>query len=127
MELVTLLVGRSMPRCAVVTGGMLLSSSLMCTKPKRNSLTSVGEKRCVSVRFKKRACTGVSNGKLSQVELTLLAKVLPSDSGKSPPPKGRNDSASEKKNLAEILSWPPRNSRSQLAVNWSSVYLPVRL
>src|SRR5437660_1553422 len=99
MELVTLFVGRSIPRSVVATGGTLFSSSLICTKPKRNSFTSVGEKRCVSVTLRKRACTGVSNGKFSAVELTLLASVLPSDSGKSPPPNGKNDSAFEKKNL----------------------------
>src|ERR1700720_461785 len=124
MELVTLLVGRSMPRSVVVTGGTLLSTSLMCTKPKRNSFTSVGENRCVSVTLKKRACTGVSNGKFRDEELTLLASVLPRDSGRSPPPNGRKLSEFEKKNRAETLSWPPRNSRSQLVVNWSSVYLP---
>src|SRR5882724_2491962 len=124
MELVTLLVGRSMPKSVVVTGGTLLSTSLMCTNPKRNSFTSVGENRWVSVTFRNRACTGVSNGKFSDEELTLLASVLPSDSGRSPPPNGRKLSESEKKNLTENLSWPPRNSRSQLEVNWSSVYLP---
>src|SRR6267142_550424 len=117
MELVTLLVGRSIPRSEVVTGGTLFSSSFMCTKPKRNSLTRVGEKRWDSVTFRKRARTGVSKGKFRAVELTLLAKVLPSDSGKAPPPKGRKVSASEKKNRAESLSCPPRNSRSQFDVN----------
>ena len=40
--------------------------------------------------------------------------------------RGGNDklSAFEKKKRAESLSLPPRNSRSQLAVNWSSVKLP---
>src|SRR5256885_7324547 len=57
----------------------------------------------------------------------LLPSVLPSDSCKSPPPKGRKLSESEKKNRAESLSAPPRNSRSQLEVNWSSVNFPVRL
>src|SRR5271155_4751466 len=99
----------------------------MCTKPNLNSFTSVGEKRWVSVIFRKRAFTGVSNGKFSEEELTLLANVLPRDSCRSPPPKGRKLSESEKKNRAEILSCPPRNSRSQLLVNWSSVYFPVRL
>src|ERR1700730_10794202 len=99
----------------------------MCTKPKRNSLTSVGENRWLSVIFRKRACTGVSNGKFSDAELMLLAKVLPRDSWRSPPPKGRRDSESEKKKRAENLSRPPRNSRSQLEVNWSSLYWPGRL
>src|SRR2546425_1919986 len=99
----------------------------MCTKPNRKSFTRVGEKRCVSETLKKRARTGVSNGKLRAVELTLLVSVLPSDSCKSPPPKGRKLSESEKKNRADSLSVPPRNSRSQLLVNWSSVYFPGRL
>src|ERR1700733_14339308 len=124
MESVTLLVGRSMPTSLVVTGGTLPSTSLMCTKPKRNSLTNVGENRWVSVTLKNLACTGVSKGKFSDEELTLLASVLPRDSGKSPPPNGRKLSESEKKNRTDSLSWPPRNSRSQLDVNWSSVYLP---
>src|SRR6476646_10062844 len=127
MEFVTLFVGRSIPRSVAVTGATLLSTSLICTKPNLNSFTSVGEKRCVSVIFKKRARTGVSNGKFRDEELTLLASVLPSDSCRSPPPKGRKLSESEKKNLAEILSCPLRNSRSQLVVNWSSVYFPGRL
>src|ERR1700674_561453 len=96
----------------------------MYTKPKRNSFTSVGEKRCVSVALKKRALTGVSKGKFNDVELMLLARVLPSDSWRSPPPNGRKLSESEKKNRAETLSWPPRNSRSQLEVNWSSENFP---
>src|SRR5229473_3736669 len=96
----------------------------MCTNPKRSSFTSVGEKRCVSVALKKRAATGVSNGKFNDVELILLASVLPSDSWRSPPPNGRKLSESEKKKRAEILSWPPRNSRSQFDVNWSSVNFP---
>src|SRR5580704_18271434 len=127
MEFVTLFVGRSIPRSVTVTGATLLSTSLMCTKPNLNSFTRVGEKRCVSVIFRKRALTGVSNGKFSEEELTLLARVLPRDSCKSPPPKGRKLSESEKKNRAESLSWPLRNSRSQVVVNWSSVYFPGRL
>jgi hypothetical protein len=39
--------------------------------------------------FKKRAFTGVSNGKFNDEELTLLDSVLPRDSCRSPPPKGR--------------------------------------
>src|SRR5260370_21525077 len=98
----------------------------MCTKPKRNSLTSVGEKRWVSVILRKRAWTGVSNGKFNEAELMLLARVLPRDSWRSPPPKGSNDSESEKKKRADSLACPPRNSRSQLDVNLSSVYFPGR-
>ena len=89
----------------------------MCTNPKRNSFTSAGEKRCVSVMLRKRAPTGVSKGKFSDAELMLLASVLPRDSCKSPAPNGRKLSESEKKNRAESLSVPPRNSRSQLLVN----------
>src|SRR6516164_707242 len=99
----------------------------MCTNPNRSSFTKVGEKRCVSVRLKKRACTGVSNGKFSEAELMLLASVLPNDSCKSPAPNGKKLSESEKKKRAEILSVPPRNSRSQFVVNWSSLYFPGRL
>src|SRR6266568_3143967 len=117
MDVVTLFVGRSIPRSWAVTGGTLIRSSLICTKPKRNSFTTVGEKRCVSVALKNRACTGVSKGKFSDAELTLLASVLPSDSCRSPPPKGKKLSESEKKNRAEALSWPPRNSQSQFVVN----------
>src|SRR5215471_15312406 len=99
----------------------------MWTKPKRSSLTKVGEKRWVSVRLKKRECTGVSKGKLSEALLMLLERVLPRDSCRSPPPKGRKASESAKKKRAETLSAPRRNSRSQFDVNWSSVYLPGRL
>src|SRR5580698_7029995 len=116
-----------MPRSVVVTGGTLLRTSLMWTKPNRNSFNRVGENKCVSVTFKNRAWTGVSNGKFSDEELTLLASVLPRDSCRSPPPKGRKLSESEKKKRAESLSWPLRNSRTQLVVNWSSVYFPGRL
>src|SRR5271165_1764792 len=108
MESVTLLVGRSIPRSVVVTGGTLLRTSLMCTKPKRNSFTSVGENRWVSVTLKNREWTGVSKGKFKDDELTALASVLPSDSCRSPPPNGRKPSESEKKKRTETLSWPPR-------------------
>src|SRR5439155_20800439 len=54
----------------------------------------------------------------------LLASVQPREACKPPAPKGSTDSESEKKKRAEILSWPARNSRSQFAVNWSSVYFP---
>src|SRR6266436_9449053 len=57
----------------------------------------------------------------------LLANVPPREACKPPAPKGSKDSALEKKKRAETLSWPARNSRSQLVVNWSSVYLPGRL
>src|SRR5713226_51677 len=117
MDLVTLFVGRSIPRSLAVTGGTLIRSSLMCTKPKRNSFTSVGENRCVSVTLKNRACTGVSKGKLSDAVLMLLASVLPRDSCKSPAPKGRKLSESEKKKRAEILSLLLLKSRSQFVVN----------
>src|SRR5215472_3805264 len=96
----------------------------MCTNPNRSSFTKVGEKRCVSVTLKKRACTGVSKGKFSDAELMLLASVLPNDSCKSPAPNGRKLSESEKKTRAETFSSPWRNSRSQFAVKWSSIYSP---
>src|SRR5258708_14246419 len=104
MDLVTLFGGQSVPRLLAVKGGTLIRSSLMCTNPKRNSFTSIGENRCVSVALKNRACTGVSNGKFSAVELMLLASVLPSDSWRSPAPNGRKLSESEKKNREETLS-----------------------
>src|SRR5207245_1360400 len=93
-------------------------------KPKRKSLTSVGEKRCVSFKLKKRPWTGISYGKFKSVALMLLANVPPREACKPPAPNGSNDSESEKKNRAAILSCAPWNSRSQLAVNWSSVYFP---
>src|SRR5882672_8806492 len=58
------------------------------------------------------------------VALMLLASVPPKEACKPPAPKGRNDSAFEKKNRAASLSLPPLNSLSQLVVNWSSVYFP---
>src|SRR5258705_4463182 len=117
MESVTECVVWSIPRSESVTVGTLAKTSLICTNPNRNSFTSVGENKCVSVALKKRARTGVSKGKLRDVELMLLASVLPSDSCKSPAPNGRKLSESEKKKRAEILSVPPRNSRSQFEVN----------
>src|SRR5450432_4338528 len=57
----------------------------------------------------------------------LLLRVPPREACKPPAPKGRKESALEKKKRAETLSVPWRNSRSQLVVNWSSVYLPGRL
>jgi hypothetical protein len=59
----------------------------------------------------------VSNGKFSELALTALARVDPSDSCKSPPPNGSKLSESEKKKRTDNLSWPPRNSRSQFEVN----------
>src|SRR3981189_3574690 len=58
------------------------------------------------------------------VALMLLARVPPREACRPPAPKGKNDSAFEKKNRAASLSLPPLNSLSQLVVNWSSVYLP---
>src|ERR1700674_5914409 len=117
MDLVTLFVGRSIPSSLALTGGMLIKSSFMWTNPKRNSFTSVCENKCVSVILKNRACTGVSKGKLSEAVLMLLASVLPSDSCKSPAPKGRKLSESEKKKRAETLSLLLWHSRSQFVVN----------
>src|SRR6266566_4151268 len=77
--------------------------------------------------LKNRAFTGRSYGKSKSVALMLLARVPPSEACKPPAPKGSSDSAFEKKKRAEILSLELRNSRSQLAVNWSSVYFPGRL
>ena len=73
------------------------------------------------------AGNGRSYGKFKSVALMLLAKVPPREACNPPAPKGRSDSALEKKKRAETLSVPLRNSRSQLVVNWSSVYLPGRL
>src|SRR6266851_1278611 len=113
-----------MPRSVAVTGGTLRRLLLILTEPNRKSLTSVGEKRCVSLRVKKRAATGRSYGKFKSVALMLLARVPPREACNPPAPKGRSDSALEKKNRTETLSRPAPNSRSQLEVNWSSVYLP---
>src|SRR6266403_4046975 len=96
----------------------------MWTKPKRNSFTRVGEKRCVSLAVKNRPFRGRSYGKLRSVALMLLERVPPREAWRPPAPKGRTDSELEKKNRAATLSWPPRNSRSQLVVNWSSLYFP---
>src|SRR5205807_10159968 len=90
----------------------------------RNSLTSVGEKRCVSLAVKNRPFRGRSYGKLRSVALILLERVPPREACSPPAPKGSKDSELEKKKRAEILSWPPRNSRSQFVVNWSSEYFP---
>src|SRR5260221_14078761 len=117
MESVTECVGWSIPRSVSVTGGTLARTSFIWENPNRNLFTSAGENKGVSVALKKRARTGVSKGKLKDVELMLLASGLPSDSCKSPPPNGRKLSETEKKKRAEILSVPPRNSRSQLEGN----------
>src|ERR1700675_1208491 len=106
-----------MPRSEAVTGGTLVKSLLIRTKPNRKSFTSVGENKCVSLMLKKRVRTGRSYGKFSAVDWMLLDSVEPMDSCRSPAPKGRNESACEKKNRALSLSVPPRNSRSQFAVN----------
>src|SRR5882757_9059570 len=126
MDLVMLLLGRTMPKASAVTpaGGTLTRLLLIRTKPKRKSLTSVGENKCVSATLKKRALTGRSYGKFKSVALMLLANVPPSEACRPPAPKGRNDSAFEKKKRAASLSLPPLNSLSQLVVNWLSVYLP---
>src|SRR6267378_1380164 len=58
------------------------------------------------------------------VALMLLARVPPREACNPPAPKGKNDSALEKKNRAASLSLPPLNSLSQVVVNWSSVYFP---
>src|ERR1700686_8406 len=112
MELVMLLVGRSIPRSAAVTGGIFKRLYVMRTYPKRNSLTSAGENKCVSLALKKRPLTGKSYGKFKSAALILLARVPPREACKPPAPNGREDSALEKKNRAETLSCPPRNSRS---------------
>src|SRR5438445_13480715 len=104
MGLVVVVVGRSILRSATVMGGMLIRLSLMCTKPKRKSLTSVGEKRCVSFTLKKRPWTGISYGKFKSVALMLLANVPPSEACKPPAPNGSHESESEKQNRAAILS-----------------------
>src|SRR5256885_14480741 len=90
----------------------------------RNSLTSLGEKRCVSLAVKNRPFRGRSYGKLRSVALILLERVPPREACSPPAPKGSKDSELEKKKRVEILSWPPRNSRSQFVVNWSSEYFP---
>ena len=57
--------------------------------------------------------------------LRVKALVLPPRDACSPPaPKGTSFSEFEKKNRTEILSFEAWNSRSQLAVNWSSINRP---
>src|SRR6266404_483593 len=126
MDLVMLLLGRTMPKASAVTpvGGMLIRLLLMRTKPKRKSLISVGENKCVSARLKNLALTGRSYGKFRSVALMLLANVPPNDACNPPAPNGRSDSALEKKKRAASLSLPLLNSLSQLVENWLSVYLP---
>src|SRR5437868_3143844 len=117
---VRLLVGRLIPTSEAVTGGSFEELLLIRTYPKRKSLTSVGENRWVSETLKKRSLTGNLNGKFRSVPLILP----PNEACRPPAPKGTFCSELEKKNRAEILSCELRNSRSQFAVNWSSVNLP---
>src|ERR1700682_2381900 len=104
MDVVTLLVGRSIPRLEAAIGGLFRRLSLILTKPNRKSFTSVGENKCVSFALKKRARTGISNGKSKSVALILLASVPPSEACTPPAPHGSRVSALEKKNRAAILS-----------------------
>src|SRR5438270_12490941 len=117
MELVTLFVGRSTPKSLAVTGGRLSRLSLMYTNPKRNSFTSAGEKRCVSVRIKKRASTGVPKGKFSDAGLMMLASVLARGSRKTPAQNGRKLSHPENENRTESVLGPSGNSHTQLVVH----------
>src|SRR5205809_6861183 len=96
MDFVMLFVGRLMPRSVTVTGGTLIRLSLMCTNPNRKSLTSAGEKRCVSFTLKNRQRTGLSYGKFRSVALILLANVPPRDACNPPAPHGISDSDAEK-------------------------------
>src|SRR5579864_3230822 len=120
MLLVRLLVGRLMPTSLTVTGGTLMALLLMWTQPKRKSLTRVGENRWVSATDIRRSSTGRSKGKFRSEPLMLP----PSEACRPPAPKGTSCSELEKKKRYATLSLPPRNSRSQLVVNWSSVKRP---
>src|SRR5579862_5273950 len=102
-----------MPTCVAVMGSMLIPLLSIRTKPKRNSLTSEAENRCVSDAEKKRSCTGNWYGKLRSVELA----AAPREACNPPPPKGKSDLKLVKKKRAEILSLKSRKSLSQLAVN----------
>src|SRR6201987_3065468 len=113
-----------MPKSVAVTGAIFCKLLLMRTKPKRKSFTTAGENRWVSSILRNRALIGRSYGKSRSVALMLLARVAPREACNPPAPNGKNDSEFEKKKRAESLSLPPRNSRSQVVVNWSSVYLP---
>src|SRR5215467_4974747 len=102
---VRLFVGRSIfgVTSPTVTGFTLIALLLMRTKPKRKSLTSDGENKCVSDTLKNRSFTGRSYGKFRSVPLMLP----PNDACKPPAPKGTWLSEFEKKKRAETLSLEP--------------------
>src|SRR5579884_3497403 len=123
MLCVRLFVGRLISTSPTVTWGTLMALLLMCTRPKRKSFTREGEKICVSEIVNRRSLTGKSNGKFKSEPLTLPQR----EACRPPAPKGTCCSESEKKKRTATLSLPPRNSRSQLVVNWSSLNFPGRL
>src|ERR1700682_2333524 len=104
MGVAALLVRRSISRLDAALGGLFRRVAFILTHPKRQSCTSVGENKCVSFALKKRARTGMSNGKSKSVALILLASVPPSEACTPPAPHGSRVSALEKKNRAAILS-----------------------
>jgi len=96
----------------------------MCTKPKRNSFTRVGEKRCVSLAVKNRALQREIIGEVEIGGADAAGERAAEGSLEAACAEGKQRFRMEKKKRAETLSWPARNSRSQLVVNWSSVYFP---
>jgi len=93
-------------------GGTLARTSLYGQIPNRNSFTSAGEN---NVRFrgvKEARAHRRSKGKLRDVELMLLASVLPSDSCKSPAQTAENF-RNRKREARGNLIGAAANSRSQ--------------
>ena|SRR5437588_8219571 len=95
----------------------------MTVAPNRNSLIRLLVKVWVSVIPPKRSRKGMSSGKFK-----LFAEATPPVwIWKESAPKGKNCSESVQKKRKEKRSLLPRNSLSQLVVNWLSVNLPGEL
>src|ERR1700678_200313 len=67
-----------------------------------------------------RLCSGTSRGKLRLLVPGSPPVWMPKESA----PKGSKVSELDQKKRSDKWSLPPRNSRSQFAVNWLSVNLP---
>src|ERR1700727_1805445 len=113
-------VGKLIPICAPVTGASLFSLSLIMLMPKRKSLIRLLLKTCVSVMLPKRLWRGISKGKFRLFKPGSPPVWMPKESA----PKGSKVSEFDQKNRSDRRSLPPRNSRSQFAVNWLSVNFP---
>src|SRR5256886_5988445 len=95
----------------------------MTVAPNRNSLIRLLVKVWVSVIPPKRSRKGMSSGKFK-----LFAEATPPVwIWKESAPKGKNCSESVQKKRKEKRSLLPRDSLSQLVVNWLSVNLPGEL